>query len=113
MSNSKRTSREQLNMSSLDCFTAPDNAVRVIDLSVAVVNPTKTAQKTDFTFKEIAVDKTANSWSMTGASANATNKVDQKPEVIVTESLISKLPPKFSIPAMSINVYRFNVIINK
>lgn len=34
MSNSKRISREQLSMSSLDCFIAPDNAVRVIDLFV-------------------------------------------------------------------------------
>lgn len=34
MSNSKRISREQLSMSSLDCFIAPDNGVRVIDLFV-------------------------------------------------------------------------------
>lgn len=34
MSKSKRISREQLSMLSLDCFIAPDNAVRVIDLFV-------------------------------------------------------------------------------
>jgi alpha-N-arabinofuranosidase len=75
-------------------------------LTIAVVNPTESAQMLDLSVKGITLRAGGRVWLMTGPNLAAVSGLHRQ-EVQVTESLIDETPKAVSVAPISISIYEF------
>jgi alpha-N-arabinofuranosidase len=76
-------------------------------LTVAVVNPTESAQQMDLDIEGVRVSGKVRMWQLTGSSLDAANLVGQKPKVETTEKQLPKVPKILAVDPISVNIYEF------
>jgi len=76
-------------------------------LTVAIVNPTESAQPMNLDIRNFKPRAQARIWKMTGASVDSTNQLGQSPQVTVTETQLNQVPGPLTVPRISINLYEF------
>lgn len=77
-------------------------------ITISIINPTESAQSVTLDFGGAKVASRMRSWTIRGTSVNARNIVNQEPEVFVKENG-SEVKKEISIPAATINLYRFEL----
>jgi alpha-N-arabinofuranosidase len=75
-------------------------------LTVAVVNPTESAQTLDLGVKGIVLRRNGRMWRMTGPNLTAATGLTSH-EVQVTESSVDQTPNTLEIAPISITIYEF------
>jgi alpha-N-arabinofuranosidase len=78
-------------------------------LTVAVVNPTETAQPLDLNFNGVRLGVNTTLWQLTGPSQKSVNVVGKKPDVSITSTPVSGVPNSLTIPPLSMNIYQIPV----
>jgi alpha-N-arabinofuranosidase len=78
-------------------------------LTVAVVNATGLAQRLDLNLAGMKLAGPSTLWRITGARADATNRVGQPPQVELKESSPGGAASSITVAPISIDVYRFPV----
>ena len=78
-------------------------------LTVAVVNPTKTIQTLQLTFKGVTLPKTAKLYLLTGKDELSKNVPGQAPEVTILEKAAAPFGTKLALPPMSVSLYEVAV----
>jgi alpha-N-arabinofuranosidase len=78
-------------------------------LTIAVVNPTESAQQLELNLQGVQVGGQPKMWQMTGPNADAANVVGQKPQVQTTEKQLSEIPKSVSVDPISVNIYSFPI----
>ena len=78
-------------------------------LTVAVANPTASAQQLNLRVDGVRAGGTAKVWQMSGPSGDAANVLGEKPQVEIKESTLPEVSPTLSVPPVSIVVYEFQV----
>jgi alpha-N-arabinofuranosidase len=78
-------------------------------LTIAVVNPTESAQPLELNIQGVQVGGQAKMWQMTGANADTANVVGQKPQVEVVEKQLKDIPKTLSVDPISVNIFSFPV----
>jgi alpha-N-arabinofuranosidase len=78
-------------------------------LTVAVVNPTESAQKMELHVQGVQVGGKSRMWQLTGPSPDAADAVGKKPEVETVETALPEVPATLSVAPISVNVYEFPV----
>jgi alpha-L-arabinofuranosidase len=76
-------------------------------LTVAVVNPTESAQRVDLSVKGIALRGRGRVWVMTGPNLTAATGLNRQ-EVQVSESPIDETPKTLSVAPIGISIYEFD-----
>jgi len=79
-------------------------------LTVAVVNPTESAQHLNLSFKGVELTGKGHLWRMAPSSINASIVVGQKPEVQVEAQGLDNMPDTATIPPISVNIYESAVV---
>jgi alpha-N-arabinofuranosidase len=74
-------------------------------LTVAIVNPTETAQAIDLQFKGVALRAQGKVWRMTGQDLNAVDVMGKKPTVDIAEAAVNEAPASLTIAPASITIY--------
>lgn len=77
-------------------------------ITVAIINPTETAQQITLDFGRSEISKKVKQWTLSGTSVEARNVVNQKPEVALKESTAS-LKNEIAVAPVTINLYRFEL----
>jgi alpha-N-arabinofuranosidase len=75
-------------------------------LTIAVVNPTETAQDLDITIQGAQLRGNGRMWRLTGPSLTAMTGLDRK-EVQVTEAPVNEVPRTLRVAPISIEMYEF------
>jgi alpha-N-arabinofuranosidase len=75
-------------------------------LTIAVVNPTESAQRLDLSVKGITLRGSGRVWLMTGPNLTAATGLNRQ-EVQVSESAINEAPKTLSVAPISISIYEF------
>jgi alpha-N-arabinofuranosidase len=78
-------------------------------LTVAVVNPTQTAQDVDLNLSGVTLGDAARAWQMVLPDYNAGNVPGQKPVVDIVEVPVKGAPSSLNVPPISVSVYAFAV----
>ena len=78
-------------------------------LTVAVVNPTETAQELELSVKGATPAGQGRLWRMAPANLNATIEVGRPPGVRVEEFVLDSVPGRVSIPPISVSIFEFRV----
>jgi alpha-N-arabinofuranosidase len=78
-------------------------------LTVAVVNPTKTAQTLPLSFKGISVPKSAKLYLITGGNETVYNEPGKEPAVKIQETSNAPFGSKLTLPPLSISLYEVQV----
>jgi alpha-N-arabinofuranosidase len=78
-------------------------------LTLAVINPTESAQQLELAITGVALAGTGRLWRMAPADLNATIVVGQKPGVALEEQALDALPGAASVAPFSVTVYAFPV----
>ena len=78
-------------------------------LSVAIVNPTETAQKININFKNIELWDDAIKFEIAPDNLNARNIAEQQQQVKIVESQLDQVPKTLNVAPISISLYKFNV----
>ena len=78
-------------------------------LTVAVANPTASAQQLTLNFQGVQLAGKSRTWQMTGTSEDAANVLGQKPQVEITESALPEVLTTISAPPVSLTIYEFPV----
>ena len=78
-------------------------------LTVAVVNPTRTAQDIDLRISGVSLGDAAKAWQMVLPDYNANNVPGQKPVVDIVEVPVKGARSSLSVPPISVSVYAFAV----
>jgi len=78
-------------------------------LTVAVVNPTKTAQTIPLTWSGISVPKTAKLYLITGTDEMAFNEPGKEPAVKIQEIASAPFGAKLTLPPISISLYEVQI----
>jgi len=78
-------------------------------LTVAVINPTESEQRLDFSTKDVELSGSGRLWRMAPSSIDATITVGQQPRVEVQEQELASVPETMSVPHFSVNIYSFVV----
>jgi alpha-N-arabinofuranosidase len=78
-------------------------------LTVAVANPTASAQRLTLNVQSVQLAGKSRAWQMTGATEDAANVLGQKPQVEVTEPALADVPATLSVPPVSLTIYEFPV----
>jgi alpha-N-arabinofuranosidase len=84
---------------------SPDRKV----LTVAVLNPTESAQEVNVSFKGVDLQGKGKMWQMTGPDVNASNRLGRKPQVEIVETAVKELPSRLKVAPISINLYELDV----
>jgi alpha-N-arabinofuranosidase len=92
----------------LDVAAAWKDAKKKI-LTVAVVNPTRTAQKLPLTFKGLKLPETVKKFIITGADEMACNVPGQAPGVKITELTGVEMGKTLNLLPMSVTIYEIAV----
>ncbi|HEV2419577.1 MAG TPA: alpha-N-arabinofuranosidase [Terriglobia bacterium] len=75
-------------------------------LTVAILNPTESAQKLNLDFQGIHLRNAGRMWRMTGPSADSATGLGSS-EVKVTEAALEEIPKTCSVAPLSIDIYEF------
>jgi alpha-N-arabinofuranosidase len=75
-------------------------------LTIAVINPTETAQDLDVAIQGAQLRGKGRMWRLTGPSLTATTGLDRK-EVQVTETPVNEAPKTLRVAPISIEIYEF------
>ncbi|HVT99172.1 MAG TPA: hypothetical protein VHE33_16825, partial [Acidobacteriaceae bacterium] len=78
-------------------------------LTIAVVNGTDSYQKFDLTVAGMRATGPATRWELTGKDLDSENRVGDSPQVSVRETSMDEKPGSISVPAISVDIYRFPV----
>jgi len=78
-------------------------------LTVAIVNPTETAQELALDFRSVKPSGSGRLWRITGADKDAFNQPGRKPEVEIVEIPLKNLTRRLTIPAVCIDLYELTV----
>jgi alpha-N-arabinofuranosidase len=78
-------------------------------LTLAVVNPTRTAQDVDLRISGKTLGDTARAWQMVMPDYTANNVPGQKPAVDIVEVPVKGAPSSLNVPPISVSVYAFAV----
>jgi alpha-N-arabinofuranosidase len=76
-------------------------------LTVAIVNPTESAQPMSLDIRNFSPGAQGRMWKMTGADVDSTNRLGETPQVNVTETQLNQVPGTLTVPPISINLYEF------
>ena len=76
-------------------------------LTLAVVNPTDTAQPLGLKIEGVKLGSASKLWQMTGPGADAANEVGKKPEVEVREAEPASGSDSVTVAPYSISIYEF------
>ena len=76
-------------------------------LTVSVINPTESAQELSLSFQAVGLSGKGRVWRMVGPKPDASNELDQKPQVEITEDQISEVPGTLQVAPNSINLFEF------
>ena len=75
-------------------------------LTIAIVNPTETAQDLDITIQGAQLRGKGRMWRLTGPNLTAMTGLDRK-EVQVTEAPVNEVPKTLRVAAISVEMYEF------
>jgi alpha-N-arabinofuranosidase len=75
-------------------------------LTLAVVNPTGSAQELDLTIKGVELRGTGRFWRMTGPGIDAATGLSRH-EVQVVEMAVGQVPKTVQAPPISVDLYEF------
>jgi alpha-N-arabinofuranosidase len=78
-------------------------------LTLAVVNPTKTAQTLPLSFKGVSVPKSAKLYLIAGGDENAYNEPGKEPAVKIQEISGAPFGAKLTLPPISISLYEIQI----
>ena len=78
-------------------------------LTVAVVNPTESAQQMELQIQGVRIGGKPRMWQMTGPSPDAADVVGKRPEVETVEMPLPEVPATLSVAPISLNIYEFPV----
>jgi alpha-N-arabinofuranosidase len=78
-------------------------------LTVAVVNPTESAQQLNLSIQGVELTGKGRLWRMAPSDINATIVVGQKPGVEVEEQPLGEAPGSATIAPISVNIFEFAV----
>ncbi len=84
---------------------SPDRKV----LTVAVLNPTESAQEVNVSFKGVDLQGKGGMWQMTGPDVSASNRLGRKPRVEIVETAVKEVPNRLKVPPISISLYELDV----
>ena len=76
-------------------------------LTVAIVNPSESAQQIDVALKGVAVQDQGRLWRVAGANLAAANEPGKPRAVDIVESPVTQAPGRLAIPPISISIYEF------
>ncbi len=79
------------------------------ELTVAVVNPTQSAQQLNAAFTGVTLQGTCTSWRIAPPALTAQNEPGKPMAVNIAESAITATPEKMEIPPLSISIYELPV----
>jgi alpha-N-arabinofuranosidase len=74
-------------------------------LTVAIVNPTETAQEMTLDFQNVKPTGRGRLWRITGADKDAFNQPGKKPEVEIGEIPLKNIDKRLTIPPVCIDLY--------
>lgn len=78
-------------------------------LTVAIVNPTETAQKINVTFNNIDLRDSGKKWEIAPANLQSRNEAGQEPAVKIAESAFDRMPNGLELAPLSITLDEFRV----
>lgn len=78
-------------------------------LTVAVVNPTESAQQMSLKIQGARTVGNSRMWRMTGPSPEAADVLGQKPQIKIQEISIAGFPGMLTLDPVSINIYEFDL----
>ena len=78
-------------------------------LTIAVVNPTESAQQLDASFKGVSVHGAGHMWQIAPPQLTAQNEPGKPMVVNIAQSNPAQAPAKLDLPPISITVYEFPV----
>jgi alpha-N-arabinofuranosidase len=76
-------------------------------LTVAVVNPTESAQEVELNFKGMELRGKATMWQIAAPDLSARNEPGKKPAVDIVEIPVKGIPGTLAVVPLSINLYEF------
>ena len=76
-------------------------------LTLAIVNPTESAQQIDVALKGVAVQDQGRLWRIASAELTAANAPGKPPLVDIVESALTEAPGRLAVPPISISIYEF------
>jgi alpha-N-arabinofuranosidase len=77
-------------------------------LTVAILNPTESAQPLEVNFKGASLRAKGRMWQMTGPDLKTFDTLG-KPAVSIAEQAVNEVPKSLTVPAASIQIYEFEV----
>jgi alpha-N-arabinofuranosidase len=78
-------------------------------LTVAVVNPTESAQNININFKNIELRDKVVKWEIAADDLRAQNVAEQEPQIGIVESSIDREPKILEVAPLSVNLYKFDI----
>jgi alpha-N-arabinofuranosidase len=78
-------------------------------LTLAIVNPTESAQQIDVALKGVALQNQGRLWRIATADLTTGNEPGKPPVVDIVESSLNEAPGRLAIPPISISIYEFPV----
>ena len=78
-------------------------------LTVAVANPTASAQRIDLKVQGVQLAGKSKTWQMAGHGEDAANLLGQKPQVEIVAAELPEVPATLSVPPVSITIYELPV----
>ncbi len=78
-------------------------------LTVAIVNPTESAQKINVTFNHVALQDKGTKWEVAVSDLQTRNTAGQEPQVKIVESPVDRVPDRLEVKPLSVGVYEFKV----
>jgi alpha-L-arabinofuranosidase len=91
----------------LDVAAALDASGR--NLTVAVVNPTDTAQKINLAFSHVSLADQAVKWEVAVPNLQARNVPGEPPRVTTVQTALDHVPTQLNQPPLSVTLYQFTV----
>jgi alpha-N-arabinofuranosidase len=79
-------------------------------LTVDVVNATATAQPLALEVRGASLQGASRLWEMTGPTLSSANRLGHAPEVRVRRIALAAVPATLSVPARSVDIYRFPMV---
>ncbi len=78
-------------------------------LTVAVVNPTESAQELDATFAGVSLQGTGRLWRIAPAGLTVQNQIGKPMAVDIVESAVTEAPQRLTIPPISMSIYELEL----
>jgi alpha-N-arabinofuranosidase len=78
-------------------------------LTVAIVNPTESAQELDFNVTGVQLRGVGKLWQIAVADVNAKDETGKKPAADIVETSVGEVPKTLAVAPLSINVFGLEV----